>query len=196
MHGPKEKEILPTCARSPSYLYSQVKRLPSNLSSTSPIAFVGFANIGLRGTPGVNLHFSRSLSMPTSRIAGTTRSYVGSSLAKYYDQVGRVKNSLIVVPIYRLDNLSSLLQPGSELLFVQTFIRWLAISYWSVHDTCFYSPCSCSARTAACAKATKTVRSALPIRSFPSRLRTMYFASAPWHAARSFVMIETFLFCD
>lgn len=132
MHGPKEKEILPTCARSPSYLYSQVKRLPSNLSSTSPIAFVGFANIGLRGTPGVNLHFSRSLSMPTSRIAGTTRSYVGSSLAKYYDQVGRVKNSLIVVPIYRLDNLSSLLQPGSELLFVQTFIRWLAISYWSV----------------------------------------------------------------
>lgn len=40
-----------TCARSPSYLYSHVNSLPSNLSSTSPIAFVGLANMGLSGTP-------------------------------------------------------------------------------------------------------------------------------------------------
>lgn len=78
-----------TCARSPSYLYSHVNFLFSNLSRTSPIAFVGFASIGLRGTPGVNLHFSRSLSMPTSSKAGTTRSYVGSSLSYALSKNGR-----------------------------------------------------------------------------------------------------------
>jgi hypothetical protein len=69
-----------TWARSPSYLYSQVNFLFSNLSRTSPIALVGLASIGLSGTPGVNLQVSRSLSMPASRIAGMTLSYVGSSL--------------------------------------------------------------------------------------------------------------------
>jgi hypothetical protein len=52
---------------------------------------------------------------------------------------------------------------------------------------------SCSAKTVAWARATNTVRSALPIRSLPSKLRTIYFASSPLHAARSFVMMDTFL---
>ena len=59
-----------------------------------------------------------------------------------------------------------------------------------------HSQLSCSANTTACASATKTVRSALPMRSLPSKLRTMYFASWPRHDARSLVMMETFLFCD
>lgn len=41
-----------TCARSPSYLYSQVKGLPSNLSNTSETPVMGFASMGLTGTPG------------------------------------------------------------------------------------------------------------------------------------------------
>lgn len=75
-----DEEKTQTWARSPSYLYSQVNCLFSNLSRTSPIALVGLASIGLSGTPGVNLQVSRSLSMPASRIAGMTLSYVGSSL--------------------------------------------------------------------------------------------------------------------
>jgi hypothetical protein len=71
-----------TCARSPSYLYSHVNRRPSNRSSTSPIAFVGFASIGLSGTPGVSLHDARKPETPDVSSAGTTRSYVGSSLAE------------------------------------------------------------------------------------------------------------------
>ena len=63
-----------TCARSPSYLYSHVNFLPSNLSRTSPIAFVGFANIGFRGTTGVSLHSAFRPSMPAFRSAGITRS--------------------------------------------------------------------------------------------------------------------------
>lgn len=63
-----------TWARSPSYLYSHVNFLPSNLSSTSPIAFVGFASMGFKGTPGVNLHSPISLSIPTFNSAGMTRS--------------------------------------------------------------------------------------------------------------------------
>ena len=43
-----------TCARSPSYLYSHVNSTPLNLSSTSATPLVGFASIGLTGTPGVN----------------------------------------------------------------------------------------------------------------------------------------------
>ena len=70
-----------TWARSPSYLYSHVNFLPSNLSSTSPMALVGFASMGLSGTPGVSLHSSRSRSMPTLNSAGITTSYEGSSLA-------------------------------------------------------------------------------------------------------------------
>jgi len=46
----QEPEI-PTCARSPSYLYSQVKALFSNLDRTSLMPFVGWANIGFNGTP-------------------------------------------------------------------------------------------------------------------------------------------------
>jgi hypothetical protein len=41
-----------------------------------------------------------------------------------------------------------------------------------------------------------TVRSALPIRSLPSKLRMMYLASWSRHAARSFEMIATFFVCD
>lgn len=40
-----------TCALSPSYLYSHVNSLPSKRSNTSPIAFVGFANMGFNGVP-------------------------------------------------------------------------------------------------------------------------------------------------
>lgn len=40
-----------TCARSPSYLNSQVKLWPSNLSKTSLRLFVGCASIGFRGIP-------------------------------------------------------------------------------------------------------------------------------------------------
>ena len=56
--------------------------------------------------------------------------------------------------------------------------------------------CSCSASTAACARATRTDRSALPIRNFPSSERTIYLASSPWHAASNLVIMDTFLFCD
>ena len=55
---------------------------------------------------------------------------------------------------------------------------------------------SSSAKTAAWERATRTVRSALPIRSLPSKLRMIYFASWPRHDANILVMIETFLFCD
>ena len=41
-----------TCALSPSYLYSHVNSLSSNLCSTSLIPLVGWANIGFRGIPG------------------------------------------------------------------------------------------------------------------------------------------------
>ena len=42
-----------------------------------------------------------------------------------------------------------------------------------------HTPRSCSAKTVAWASATKTVLSAFPIRSFPSKLRMMYLASTP-----------------
>lgn len=41
-----------TCARSPSYLYSQVNAASSNFFITSPTPFVGWANMGLSGMPG------------------------------------------------------------------------------------------------------------------------------------------------
>lgn len=41
-----------TCARSPSYLYSQVNAASSNFFITSPTPLVGWANMGLSGTPG------------------------------------------------------------------------------------------------------------------------------------------------
>lgn len=40
-----------TCARSPSYLYSQVNAASSNFFMTSPTPLVGWANMGLSGTP-------------------------------------------------------------------------------------------------------------------------------------------------
>jgi hypothetical protein len=43
------------CARSPSYLYSQVKRLFSKRSRTSEMDLVGLANIGFKGTPSTEL---------------------------------------------------------------------------------------------------------------------------------------------
>jgi hypothetical protein len=43
-----------TCTRSPSYLYSSVKRCPSSRFSTSCTDFVGLASIGSTGTPGVS----------------------------------------------------------------------------------------------------------------------------------------------
>lgn len=58
------------CARSPSYLYSQVKSLPSKRSRTSVMDLVGLANIGLRGTPGCNWQLSLRLLNPCSSIAG------------------------------------------------------------------------------------------------------------------------------
>lgn len=52
----KNKQVLSvttqTCARSPSYLYSQVNAASSNLFITSPTPLVGWANMGLSGTPG------------------------------------------------------------------------------------------------------------------------------------------------
>lgn len=41
-----------TCARSPSYLYSQVNAASSNFFITSPTPLVGWASMGLSGTPG------------------------------------------------------------------------------------------------------------------------------------------------
>lgn len=58
------------------------------------------------------------------------------------------------------------------------------------------SHCSLSASTAAWASATSTDLSALPILSLPSKLRTIYLASTSWHAASSFVIMDTFLACD
>jgi hypothetical protein len=48
----------------------------------------------------------------------------------------------------------------------------------------------------ACASATTKVLSARPIRNFPSSDRTMNFASFPWQAASSFLIIPTFLVWD
>lgn len=44
-------KITHTCALSPSYLYSQVKEASSKRFITSPTPFVGWANMGRRGTP-------------------------------------------------------------------------------------------------------------------------------------------------
>lgn len=57
-------------------------------------------------------------------------------------------------------------------------------------------PFSFSASANAWAKETNTERSAFPIRNLPSKLRTMYLASTSWQAARSLVIMETFLACD
>lgn len=43
-----------TWARSPSYLYSQVKAASSNFFITSPTPLVGWASMGLSGTPANN----------------------------------------------------------------------------------------------------------------------------------------------
>lgn len=87
----------------------------SNRSRTSPMALVGLASIGFRGIPGVNLQVSRSLSIPFSRIAGMTLSYVGISLRCRFEDSALDLNKYDV-PIYCFDNISSLGQPRSKLL--------------------------------------------------------------------------------
>ncbi len=62
-----------TWTRSPSYFHSQVNCKPSNRCSTSWIPFVGLANIGLTGTPGVILQYSGNAFTPFSRMVGTMR---------------------------------------------------------------------------------------------------------------------------
>lgn len=47
----QQVSCLPTCARSPSYLYSQLKSMFSNLRNTSLTPLVGCASIGFRGIP-------------------------------------------------------------------------------------------------------------------------------------------------
>jgi hypothetical protein len=167
----------------------------SNLSRTSPIAFVGFANIGFSGTPGVSLQWSRSPSMPRSSNAGTTLSYVGSSLAgkrqrlfssqrRYYD--------LTIIPVYRLDNIGTFFQSLGQLFAAPLLSTYASHQIRPMPLEAGHSLLSFSAKTAACASATKTERSAFPILSLPSRLRTIYFASKPWQLARSLVMTDTF----
>ncbi len=60
-----------TWARSPSYLYSQVKGFPSNLSSTSDTPVMGLASMGFTGTPGWK-HTSRSRPCPAARHSSHT----------------------------------------------------------------------------------------------------------------------------
>lgn len=82
-------------------------------------------------------------------------------------------------PIHLLDDACSILEPRGKLLFALPLVSYtmqlIRISRRSDYPE--HSQLSCSASTAACASATRTVRSALPIRSLPSKLRTMYFAS-------------------
>lgn len=183
-----------TWARSPSYLYSQVNFLPSHLSRTSPIALVGFANIGFRGTPGVSLHFSRMVDIP-SRRAGTTKSYVGSSLLCYQIQLLAQDEWFTCKRLLQYLNLLQA-EPPACLGSISSPLSIILIRSKLYHLINQSVPCSFSCRTTACARATKTERSAFPIRNFPSRLRIIYLASWPWHAARSFVMMETFFACD
>ena len=58
------------CVRSPSYLYSHVKRPDEKRSSTSEMPLVGLASIGLTGTPAVSAACCGSASMPCASSAG------------------------------------------------------------------------------------------------------------------------------
>ena len=68
-----------TCARSPSYLYSHVKRALSNRSSTSATPLVGLASMGATGMPGVSEQVALARATPPSSSRGTMTSYDGSS---------------------------------------------------------------------------------------------------------------------
>jgi hypothetical protein len=147
--------------------------------------------------PGVRAHISLTPSIPTSRSAGITRSYVGNSLGATIENGDRGASESHV-PIDSLDNLSPLFKSASKFLLAPL----LAVLQHASSNQGFYmprrlrSPSSFSAKTTACARATKTDLSAFPMRSLPSKLRMMYFASDPWQAASNLVIMETFLDCD
>ena len=63
-----------TCARSPSYLNSQVNLAPSKRVKTSLTPFVGCANMGFRGIPGVRRQWRGRPSIPSFRRQGMMRS--------------------------------------------------------------------------------------------------------------------------
>lgn len=65
----KGSSVKYTCARSPSYLYSQINVIFSNRSKTSVILLVGCANIGFSGMPGVNWQCSGNTLYPCLSIA-------------------------------------------------------------------------------------------------------------------------------
>lgn len=101
-----------------------------------------------------------------------------------------------MLPVHLLDDGRSFFQASGQFILVGSFVRCFSVRCELCNREGNGSQLSCSARTAAWARATRTVRSAFPILSFPSKLRTMYFASWPRHDASNFVMMATFLFCD
>ena len=101
------------------------------------------------------------------------------------------------LPVNGFYDICTCRQLSGKLFFTPLLFSWeSAFVNSGLMSSLCYSHCSISASTAACANATKTDRSALPIRNLPSRLRMIYLASRSWHDANSFVMIETFLAWD
>lgn len=100
------------------------------------------------------------------------------------------------IPVDGFYDIGTFLQSRSQ-IFIAAFLADLGRVNDEMKEIIWvYRPRSFSARTAACARDTSTDRSPFPIRSFPSKLRTMYLASKSWHVAKSFVMMETFFAWD
>ena len=74
-----------TWARSPSYLYSQVKSMFSNLRSTSLTPLVGWANMGFKGMPAASqrTHPWSNKERSQNRPFHTHKSNSGNSMQKY-----------------------------------------------------------------------------------------------------------------
>ena len=89
-----------TCARSPSYLYSQENSISWNLLRTSETPVVGLASMGPMGTPTVNLQVSDKLRMPCCTIALMIFSYDGSTEYVFFI----ISSACTQPPIITLEN--------------------------------------------------------------------------------------------
>mmetsp|Transcript_107650 Transcript_107650/g.332527 ORF Transcript_107650/g.332527 Transcript_107650/m.332527 type:complete len:250 (+) Transcript_107650:1031-1780(+) len=163
-----------TCARSPSYFHSPVKRLPESRSATSAMPLEGFASMGFTGTPREMWQASASAapSRP-SRSAPTRRSKLGISLKAW-------RTAASSAPI----RASSAAAAGG----------------WAARRTSAAAgrPPGRAGEVSekASARAWRTVGVWMPTRSLACSIRTMYLASSPREAASSFSMRSFFARCE
>lgn len=138
----------------PSYLYSQVKAMFSNLFKIIATPLVGFASIGLRGMPTRmwQVFLKSSISGPTSINRSTICPQLGNSHA-----VSFIPNSTLFTSSVNSDS------PSSFLEFKTYFL--VLIRFGGVQTT-------------ALASAEITVFSAAPVLRFFQSHLTMYLASS------------------